>query len=838
MPRKILHSLLATTALSLAAPTIAWAADAPVQKAEAVGVEEILVTARRQTEKLQDIPVAVKAITQEDIQNLQILSASDVGKLAPGLTLSNASRGTEPVVVMRGVRWTDASGSPAIPIYFNEVSFDPSQTLVAMYDVQQIEVLRGPQGTTRGAPSISGAVTITTHRPDLDQFGGFISGLMGDHAHWNGQAALNVPLVRGKVAFRVAGLFESSEGNGVRSVNSRTAPAYKSVSGRATFLAQPTDAISVTAMYQRLETKSQMYSQVSGTGSPGFTVKALLPAALGGLPPLVLPANYNGPAIATGDYRAVQKTPPLGYGGGELMTVNATWDVLGQRLSYNFGRQQNREKNGYNPTDTANMFIGFDPQTIQPPPNNAHNYTHELRLSSIREPNRFFDYDVGFYYFRSGSKTPFSLTSIASYLPGSFGAPLIAPSSPFINSAAVARYGLPLNLQIILKEKNYSAYGNVKFHLPYDFELSGGLRWIHDSRPSVTTGSTLPGFAALPTFLPAAFGGCPAPTLLPASPIYGAQFCDVPVPSQSVINDTYNKTFTPTIYNVSLSRKFTEDLMVYTTVGTSYRTGIGNIGTYVTDPNLLTAKPESATSYEVGVKSTWFENKVRLNADVFQIDYTDQLTQGPNIQYLDVVSNAAKPAVKTTSRAFFQNINARVRGVEAEVGVSPVRGLNLGANFSYAKMESSGGLFPCNDPTRPLTATNIMNFCNAPSGTTINASSPFQANFTGSYVLPVTDSLNSYVRFLVNHNGSNPNFGNDLPAKAYTLVDLFGGFTGGEGGWDIGFYAKNVFDRHIELTRNAITPPVADFGPTGYSLVRATLPREIGVTVRLAFGSR
>ena len=91
---------------------------------------------------------------------------------------------------------------------------------------------------------------------------------------------------------------------------------------------------------------------------------------------------------------------------------------------------------------------------------------------------------------------------------------------------------------------------------------------------------------------------------------------------------------------------------------------------------------------------------------------------------------------------------------------------------------------------------------------------------------------------LINHNGKNPNFGFVRPAKAYTLVDLFAGISRDDGGWDLGFYAKNVFDRHVELTRSVITPPVADFGPTGYDQVRATLPREIGVTLRYAFGSR
>ena len=841
MFRTTLGLLFASTTLSVALPTAAFAQNKPADEtADASNYGEIVVTARREKENLQNIPVSVAAVSGDAIQKLNILTFGEVAKLAPGLTIANAAGpGTEPVIVLRGVRWTDASGSPAIPLYLNEISFDPATILQSMYDVQQIEVLRGPQGTTRGAPSISGAVTIATHRPDLDEFGGFASALAANHSHYNGQAAINVPVIRGKLAVRVAGLVEDSEGNRVRSLNNSADPSVKTRSFRVSVLAQPTDTLNIMATFQHTSVNNQLYNQVAGTGSPGKTVSALLPVAFGGLPPLVLPPNYNGPPISTNQYLSVQD---LRVKANEskinLFTFNATWDVLGQQLNYNYGLQRNHGR-GITNNDVGNSLIGFDPVSINNPTRGPFLYTHELRLSSVHNADRFFDYNVGIYYSKAGSKGPVTFDQIAAYVPGAFGAPIIAPASPYINQAAISRYSVPIHLDIDLTQKTYSFYGNLQFHLPYDIELSGGVRFVDDTRPINTTGTTGASVVAFPNFLPAAFGGCPAPAFLPASPIYGTKFCDAPIPgSVPNLGPPYKKKFTPVLYNISISKKLSSNILIYATTGSSYRTGVGNIATYVSNPNLLVANPEYAKSYEFGFKSTLFDRKVRFNADVFQINYKDQLTQAPNVQYLDVVSNPAKPVVKSTSRAFFQNLDARVRGIEVELAVTPMSGMSLSSNLSYAKIESKGGLFPCNDPTRPLTANNVMNFCAAAKGQTVNAAAPFQANISGSYTKPLMDSVDGYVRFLINHNGKNPNFGFVRPAKAYTLVDLFAGISRDDGGWDLGFYAKNVFDRHVELTRSVITPPVADFGPTGYDQVRATLPREIGVTLRYAFGSR
>ena len=248
MTKVLIQFLAATTALTISMPAFA-------QDAQADGASEsndIIVTARRSDERLQDVPVSVQVVTGASLDKLAITSVDEISKLAPGLSLVN--QGSSTIVVLRGVTWQPGSGTPATPIYFNDAPFDPAQTVQSLFDVGQIEVLRGPQGTSRGAPSISGAVTITTRKPDLSEFGGYARAQYGSANHWAVQGAINAPIIKDVLALRLAANIENSENNRVYSVNSAIKPTLADRSFRATLLLKPMDTLSIQAMYQRRKT--------------------------------------------------------------------------------------------------------------------------------------------------------------------------------------------------------------------------------------------------------------------------------------------------------------------------------------------------------------------------------------------------------------------------------------------------------------------------------------------------------------------------------------------------------------------------------------------------------
>jgi iron complex outermembrane receptor protein len=322
MSKKILHSLFATTALAIALPTVAFAQEAPADEATA-GDETIIVNARRNAEDVQDVPVTVQVVTGDSLQKLAITSVEEVSKIAPGLTLVNAGSNTS--VTLRGVTWLPGSGTPATPIYLNDIAFDPAQVIVSLFDVGQIEVLRGPQGTSRGAPSISGAVTITTRKPDLNEFGGYVQGLYGSGDHTDLQGAINVPIIKDVLAVRLAANIEDSNGSRIESVNSAIKSSYKDRSYRATVLLTPTDTLSFQAMYQQRKSRTLNFTQVAGTGSPGQ-------AGFPGIRPTIA-ANFNGPALTAADRASVQDFPSINDQHIDLLTFNASWDVLGHNVS-------------------------------------------------------------------------------------------------------------------------------------------------------------------------------------------------------------------------------------------------------------------------------------------------------------------------------------------------------------------------------------------------------------------------------------------------------------------------------------------------------------------------
>lgn len=811
MAKKLLFVFAATTALTATSQVFAQAIDA-----EGVdnGWGDIIVTARRESENIQDVPVSVKVVTGDTIQKLSITDASELSKVAPGLNLVN--NGPSTLVVLRGVAWKPGSGTPATPIYLNEIPFDPQQVVQSVFDIGQIEVLRGPQGTTRGAPSISGAVTITTRRPDLEDIGGYLQGMYGTANHWDVQGAINVPVIKDVFAIRAAANIEDSEADRIYSIyTGAVKPKFKSRTYRISALFKPTDTLTFEAMYQRRRQLTRTYAQVVGTGSPG--------AAAAGIP-----ANFNGPALSVADRKSVQENPSGLYNNTDLLTAHASWDILGQQLNYNYGRQFDKGPTMFSAQDPGNYLPGYTPFQTQGRSGTPHFHTQEVRLSSIREEGRFFDYDIGFFQKHSSGTI---LVSSPVFLSGAFGAP---GTQPGIVTTPNPRYILTPNTSIALGQVYDSFYGNLQFHLGSNTELSGGLRRIRDRIPvnlNVTTSAASTVATAL-----ANLRGAPCSAAGLVNSVYPG-FCDANVPAGSGnLVETHNDIYHATIYNFSLSHKFSDAILVYATTGSSYRSGLPAIANSGLPTGFLVPAPERAKSYELGIKTSWGRN-IRANAAAFQIDYDNQLTTFQGINYY----NSVKNAVAQTSLAFYRNVDSRLRGFELEIAAEPIDNLSLGANVSYSQIKSQGGTVPCNDPTRPITVNNRINLCPSVKGQVLSQTAPFQAAVNGSYQVPLASSIEGYVRFNLNYQGNNPNYGNAVKTPGYAILDLFAGISGGDGAWDLGVYAKNVFDKQVELNRATILSnlyPNYASAPPGYYSASASSPREIGATLRYAFGSR
>ena len=801
--RKFAVMILAgVSTVAVAAPTIAQAQNRRDLSSE------IVVTARRSNESAQDVPVSIVPISGQTIKDLAITRAEELSKLAPGLTITPPTTSqSDQAIIMRGVRWSPSSGAAAVPIYLNELPFSPNTGLFSMFDVGQIEVLHGPQGTSRGAPSISGAITIATRRPDLTDIGGYVQGMVATHDHQNVQGAISFPIIPDMLAVRVAGNFERSEANTVRSIFLSKQPEVKDRLFRVSALFQPTDTVELFAMYQNRHYDGTFFSAVAGTGSLGNPARGI-------------PAHFNGPTLAVDQYASVSEISNDSTASSQQVTVNAKWDVFGQTLSYNFGRDWGHSDGGGS-QDVGNILTGYD--VANSTQQRLKTTIHEVRLSSQRGQH-LFDYDVG--YFRNTSSSIITNTA-PNFLPGAFG------FFPGQVTTPVPAYILTSVAPITIREKDESVYGNVQLHLPYDIEVTGGIRHIKSSQP-VTAQLTLSA-GAFPFPKPAALGSLSCTFAGFANSVFPG-FCDFPIPASVGAPVFYPNKHSATIYNASVSKKFGDNILLYGTVGSSFRQGLAAILNTGLPLNLINPAPEKSTSYEIGFKSTLAPN-VHFNIAVFQIDYKGQLANFPGIRYFSSTSLSTA----TTNQSFFRNVDSRVRGFEAEFYAKPFPDFSINANVSYAKMESRGGLVPANPgdcaAATAVSAANPINFCPTTRGQDITPSPYFQANLMGSYQHELTGNIDGYLRFNVNYQGKSKNYGiSRRPSSAFALVDLFAGLTDDHVGWDVGLFSKNLFNVKHELTRRALAPD-AIYGDLGYDLVTATQPREFGVQLRYTFGS-
>jgi iron complex outermembrane receptor protein len=194
MNARLLAALLCSTGIL----SIGYATPARAQQgaqATASGgaeLEEIVVTARRREERIQTVPIAISAFSQDTLKKNNIVSVEDLQNLVPSLTVSSANRDTVALSI-RGQGGFSPGGSPSVTSYLNEVP-TPIYGLGSYYDLQSVEVLKGPQGTLFGQNSVGGAITLVSKRPTND-FGGYVAATFGNYNDRELEGAINIPIV-------------------------------------------------------------------------------------------------------------------------------------------------------------------------------------------------------------------------------------------------------------------------------------------------------------------------------------------------------------------------------------------------------------------------------------------------------------------------------------------------------------------------------------------------------------------------------------------------------------------------------------------------------------------
>jgi iron complex outermembrane receptor protein len=787
--------------------------------AERTELEEVIVTARRKEESLQDVPTTINAVTGSEIEKLNIRKFEDIASIVPGLSMSTEQSGVTASASVRGVNYDGfASGNNGtVEFYLNDAPISAGNLFQAIYDIQQVELLRGPQGTLRGRASPSGSITVTTRRPDLSEFDGYVSATGNNIGGYNGQGAVNFPVIDDKLAVRVAGAYDRNEVNRVHSLNNSEDPESKTKSGRLTALFEPTDSLSFLLTAQKTKQDIVSFDQVISQQA----INPSAPVVNAAIVPL-FNVTYAPPSIRAGSRLSVEVAPRVISQDYNNYNFQAQWAFAGQKLNYVGARNEQRLAS-FAPADLGGYFSPLAPAVYQGygqrGGTRANSTAHELRLSSEERIAGMFDYIVGAFYQKFDSAT--DLTR-----PTPVFNPSTTPFTQFVNQTAVSRRG---------GNEEKSGYFNLTAHLGDALELSGGARYIkYEAQGTLSVGG-----------------------------------------SRLAAADEDSSTNT-TIYMGSVKYNFTEDLMAYATVGTSWRPGISVIGDFslarsALENSFLILDPEKSTSYEVGFKSTFLDKRLRTNVSVYHQKFTNNpYRSASGVWFVESFLNTAltPPAVaqRPTLFNFVAAVPVEVNGAEAAVDFSVTPDWDVGAVAAVSKGEIKSGFAPCNDfaphdgipdtlGTNPTLAT--LQAAVGPgqtiSGCTVtqrSSSAPeWSASLQSEYRLPITAAMNSFVRGQVSIYGNSQNDPTNRvdDYENYALLNLYAGLRDSSGAWEVALYGKNVTDteRVLKTSSAALTTPLnAGAVPTNYyggdatSGVVMTAPREFGLSLRYAFGSR
>ncbi|MGO4170343.1 TonB-dependent receptor [Novosphingobium sp. YAF33] len=801
--------LLASTSLFAVAPP-AWAQSAPAAENAA---DIIIVQARRRDEDVQDVPAVIDTVTSEEIAKLNIRDFKEVQTLVPGLELTTESNGVGGSAKMRGVNFdVNASGfNSTVEFYMNDAPIVAGIVLQQMFDIGQIEVQRGPQGTLRGRASPSGSITVASRKPDLYTVGGTVDMTANDIGTQNIKAALNLPVIEGIAAIRVAGVWDENEDNRVKPLDTSYGgrdPFARTRAGRVSGLIQPTDWLRFEGVYQHMQRNAVGYDQV---------------ASFSEVNPDAAPSPVY---IDTSDRRTDQVEPRRIKQVYNIYNWRAEANLAGQTLIYQ-GQHYTQNVHASTSLDSAVVFPG---DTIfQATHTRTKSTSHEVRLQNQERLFGMVDYVVGFFDQKNDAPTDL-LRSTAVRLPLLFGGGLAtAVTTP------IGRFG---------GNHEQSIFGNLTLHVTDSTEVSGGLRHIdyNSENTLVVGGNTVStdGQDAKKWI----YTGSIKQNITPNLMVYASTGSSWR-PGINVVGD----------FNIlpSATEKSFTNLPAETSK--SYEVGFKS--------TLMGGRMRfNVTGYHQKFKNYPY----RVSNGVYYVNTVADRNSAGQVTGIHQ---------EVGQFNFAGAVPVEVNGVEGDLSFDISDRWTMGLLASYSLGKIKNGTVPCNDlngdgvPDNVLSAPSLAQLQAAVGSENLATCQvtqrsafqpPFSATLQSEYSLPISNRFDGYLRGLVTYNGKSQSDPTNIYDNVgdYALVNLYAGIRDPKGMWEVSLYAKNLFEVEKALSR---TSPLSTsyqqlgfggFGPNGpiltgptaatttstYTGITMTPPREFGLNVRFSFGSR
>lgn len=598
-----------------------------VDDAASVGLQDIVVTARKRAENIQETPVAVTAIGGDDLTARGAENVSALQQIVPNVTFnptaSNSGSSNAAVIFIRGIGQSDfyPQVDPGVGVYLDGVYISRTTGAVLdSVDIAQVEVLRGPQGTLYGKNTIGGAISITSRRPASD-FGGFFEATTGSFGRIDGKARVDIPIsdtLRTAVSFATLNrdgyyklLNRDGTANGTRlgDVNALTArfSADFEPGGPLSF------QINADWTRRREESAGSTLLRINPTGLAPVVYNTVTAPTLAGA--LGVQAFYNNQWLPRDPYSSysdpARSKSDLDVWG---VSLTADWDVA-DWMEIKLITAYRTSKSDSDRDGDGSPFVILQPATLI----DQKQFSQELQFSGDLLDRRL-RYLAGAYFL---DERVF------------FDGPV---NIAFVDTSNTAR----------IRNKSYAAFGQLGYSFNDRLRLTLGARYTIDEKANdarvFATRLIDPG------------------TLTPVPA--------VALPIQLLVDDASrtDKKFTPA---ATIDYKFSDDVFGYATYSQGFKSG--GFSQRIAFPRATAPAfdPEEVENFEAGLKVEALDRRLRVNSAAF-------LTNYENLQV--IIFNNVEPQTQNGGRA-------RIQGFETEVQANPVEGLNL--NFALGYLDAS-----------------------------------------------------------------------------------------------------------------------------------------------------
>jgi iron complex outermembrane receptor protein len=775
-PRRLKRLPLALLLAGSASWTHSYAAETQVPTPVPAGkpaanssqLETVTVTTRRREESSQDVPTPMSVVSGQNLETQRVYRIQDLQQLVPSVNVAYM-HARQSSVSIRGLGNNPASDGleGSVGLYIDNVYLGrPGMAVFDLMDIEQLEVLRGPQGTLFGKNTTAGVINISTRAPTFTPERS-IETSVGEDGYFQTKGTISGPL-NDQLAGRFSAYRTRSDGDIKNEYDGHDLNGGSREGFRAQLLFKPNEDFNLRWIGDYNEEDSSAGTRVLYNTGPTINGVNLYQSR----------ANAAGATLVNGSHRKVNldndQHVTVHQGG---TSVEANWTLpsdftLTSISSYRFWNFTPRNDDGLNVPASYNAGVSVEDKQ----------YSQEFRLASPK--GEFFDYVVGAYYFGSDLDNK----SFAYY----------GPQADIWNGTA---RGALANVTSIgnghIKTDSFALFAQGTWHLTERLDFTAGVRGTYEEKSAWVTRDAPIGGAAVT--------GAAATARRGRAGAYDS-------------GDLNQYSSSPSGL-LNLSYRITDDVLGYATLSHGEKSGGVNLAVGsapVAGADSLLIGTERANNAELGFKSTLWDHRLQLNANVFwtQVNayQTNAYDAENRVQYL---TNAG---------------SVRSRGVEFESTVIPLRGLTLNINGSYNDVSYlSYKDAPC--PPEVSQAPGAPASCDL-SGHQVVGASKWIGNANGEYKWNLDNGFEPYVtasyafRSKAVGTVEDSDYG-QIPS--YAVVNFSTGLRGdfNQGQWDVSLWLKNAFDKTYYTT-------LWTGGNGGYEGLLGT-PRTLGVTGRYDF---